>query len=96
MVNSMGSYQHPDVPKIDNAKCVQNRVWYKPDNDFAAFDIRFVLGEETETGAGAGAGTGTEEYRSLWLSLDEMKTLCTQFEIPTVPEVGRAELLVSC
>lgn len=34
-----GSYPHPDVPKIKEAKQVQKGVYYHNDNDFYAFDI---------------------------------------------------------
>lgn len=35
-----GSYPHPDVPKVKNAKRLQKGVFYHPDNLFYAFDIR--------------------------------------------------------
>lgn len=34
-----GSYPHKDVPKVKNAKQVQNGVYYSPENKFYCFDI---------------------------------------------------------
>lgn len=34
-----GSYPHPDVPRNTKAKSIQGRVFYRPDNDFIAFDL---------------------------------------------------------
>jgi Rnl2 family RNA ligase len=34
-----GSYPHPDVPRNTKAKSIQGRVFYRPDNDFIAYDL---------------------------------------------------------
>ena len=34
-----GRYPHPDVAKVSDAVKVQDKVWYRPDNDFYGFDI---------------------------------------------------------
>jgi Rnl2 family RNA ligase len=34
-----GSYPHPDVPRNTKARSIQGRVFYRPDNDFIAFDL---------------------------------------------------------
>jgi len=47
-----GSYPHPDVPKVKDAKRLQKGVYYHPDNLFYAFDIRvdnrFLTVDDTE------------------------------------------------
>lgn len=35
-----GSYNHPEVPKTVNASKIQKGVFYSPDNNFLAFDIK--------------------------------------------------------
>ena len=37
-----GSYNHPDVPKDNNATKIQKGIFYAPFNDFRAFDIALI------------------------------------------------------
>lgn len=39
-----GYYPHPDVPKVKNAIKLQQGIFYSPDNDFYAFDLRIHNG----------------------------------------------------
>jgi Rnl2 family RNA ligase len=64
-----GSYPHKDVPKDNHACKVQKGVFYSPSNQFMAFDIMYKLAGEQHS----------------YLSYEQFKDACDNFDIPRVP-----------
>lgn len=93
-----GHYPHEAVAADPNSKCVQRRVWYRPNVDFAAFDVRVVRFAEEETVAASSCSSTDEKSpKDLqhWLPWEGVLQTCSVVGIPTVPEVACADRLAS-
>lgn len=67
-----GVYPHKDVEKAINAKKIQGRVFYCPDNDFLIFDIAMTMED-------------IEGYiKNVYLDFNDVEQICCMFNLPYI------------